>query len=113
MTPAPSRGTTGPCWTPPTPTPEAGQGPWCDVGDMRTWWVVTEDPDDPAAAFAAIRSADAEVFPCYFAWQATIEPVALRWVAPEDRNEETEVVEAPHHDEDTTAKAWRITVEDA
>jgi hypothetical protein len=98
-------------WTPPTPVPAAGQGPWCDP-NLSRWWVVTDDPDDPVEAVRVINGTDADTFPCYFAWRAVIEPVAIHWVSPDEWDDEHEIVEAEHHDEETTAKAWRITFED-
>jgi hypothetical protein len=94
-------------WTPPTPTPEPGQGPWCDP-NLGRWWVVCDEPEE---AVRVVNATDADTFPCYFAWRAIIEPVAIRWVTPEEWDEETEIVEAKYHDEETTAKAWRITFE--
>lgn len=94
-------------WTPPTPTPQAGQGPWCNP-DLSRWWVVADDVVD---AVRVIDEVDAETFPCYFAWRAIIEPVAIRWATAEEWDEETEIMEAKYHDEETTSKAWRITFE--
>lgn len=98
-------------WEPPTPTPEAGQGPWCDM-NLKRWWVVTEDEDDPAEAVRVVNNTDADTFPCYFAWRAIIEPVAIRWATPEEWDEENEIFEVRYHDEEKSAKAWRITFED-
>lgn len=97
-------------WTPPTPTPQAGQGPWCNP-NLDQWWVVTEDPDDPVAAVRVVNEVDADTFPCYYRWRAIIEPVTIRWATPDEWDDETEIVEVDFHDEQTTVKAWRITFE--
>jgi hypothetical protein len=95
-------------WTPPTPTPEAGQGPWCNE-ELTRWWVVCEHPDE---AVAAVRSLDAEVFPIYFGWTITVERKCFRWVDPADWNEENEIVECMSSDEGAV-EGWRVTVDDA
>lgn len=95
-------------WIPPTPTPEAGQGPWCDL-DLTTWWVVA---DSPEAAIAVVRSTDADVMPDYFGWEATIRPVQICWVDPEDWNEENEIRVAGVDDSDRV-NAWQLEFGDA
>ena len=93
-------------WTPPTMRPQPGQGPWCDP-DGHQWWIVAEHPDH---AVAALRDIDADVLPDYFGWRLIVEPVLIRWVDPEEWNEETEIVEClsdyPWH-----SQAWKLTVE--
>lgn len=92
-------------WTPPTQCPEAGQGPWCDVGG-QCWWVVAERAGD---ALNIIESLSTETFPIYFGWHAVAERVCIRWVEPEEWNEEHEIEECksdyPWH-----AEAWRVKV---
>jgi hypothetical protein len=78
--------------------------------DGEKWWVVAEHLDE---AIAVVRSLDPEAFPSYFAWRAIIEPVLIKWVDPDDWDEETEIVECKQAlGEPWAAEAWRITLED-
>lgn len=95
-------------WTPPTATPEAGQGPWVDCGDYGRWWVVAPEL---SAAIAVIEATDSHAFPIYYGWRAIAERVSIRWVDVEDYDEENEIVECTG-DEDGAAEAWRIVLED-
>ena len=95
-------------WQPPTRTPQAGQGPWCNL-DCSTWWAVA---DRPWQALAVIGTLDADVFPRYFGWRAIVEPCCIRWVDPDDWNEEHEIKECDSDYEDH-AEGWRVTVVDA
>lgn len=79
-------------------------GPWCSES-LDRWWAIAEHPDE---AIAQVRKQDADIFPIYFAWQALIERVCIRWA--DEPSEEVQIVECmadhPRHIE-----AWRITVE--
>lgn len=91
---------------PPTPLPEAGQGPWFNENEHR-WWVVADSAAD------ALREVDrcAEL-PKYFGWRAIVEPCVIRWFYDEDEGE-WGVDEDRYADEETNVEAWRITVENA
>lgn len=96
-------------WTPPTPTPEAGQGPWCDDG-FGMWWVVA---DDVWEAVKVVQQHGDGAFPEYFGWHARIERVTIRWVSPERWSEELEIEETAYGDDVGTAEAWKITIVNA
>lgn len=95
-------------WVPPTPTPQAGQGPWCST-DLSRWWVIADTPEE---AVRLVRSTDADTLPDYFGWMLTLRPVQICWVDQEDWNGENEVREAQVDDSDRV-DAWRLDVEDA
>lgn len=93
-------------WSPPTATPEAGQGPWCDP-NFNSWWCVAPSPAD---ALAFIQGVDADVFPIYFGWHAEVKRVHIRWVKPEDWDEETEIEECAYSTDEGAVEAWRVRV---
>lgn len=96
-------------WIPPTPTPQSGQGPWCNL-DLSRWWVIAEYPED---ALRIVRTTDADTFPHYGGWKVTLTPVQICWVRPEDWNEENEIHVCPAGvDDDDRVDAWQIDVED-
>lgn len=92
--------------TPPTQRPEKGQGPWC-TEDLEKWWVVA---DSPADALREAESIADPLFPDYFGWKVTIEPVLIAW-SEEYNGHEVEIEEQPYETE-ATVQAWRIMVED-
>jgi hypothetical protein len=92
---------------PPTPKPEAGQGPWCDE-NLGKWWIVADGPQD---ALAVIDSLTTNAFPCYFGWTVTVQPCLIQWA--HDYNGDEVCVEevSVYRDEDTITEAWRVTIE--
>lgn len=92
-------------WAPPTPTPEAGQGPWCDLTCDR-WWVVAGRADQ---AVAEVHGCSA--FPDFFGWRAIVEKVCIRWVDADQWDEEHEIAECAYTTDPGAVEAWRITVE--
>lgn len=91
-------------WAPPTATPEAGQGPWCDMGSSL-WWVVADRADQAVAEVHGCSG-----FPDYFGWRAIIEKVYIRWVAADKWDEEHEIEECRSSDDPGAVEAWQITV---
>lgn len=95
-----------PAGFPPTRTPEAGQGPWCDLTCDR-WWVVADRADQ---AMAEVHGCSA--FPEYLGWRAIVEPICISWVDVDDWDEEHEIKECRYTTDPDAVEAWRITIED-
>lgn len=92
---------------PPTPRPEAGQGPWC-TDDLDKWWVVADSPPDALKAVADVGTTD--LFPRYSGWKVTVEPVLIAW--SENYNGEEVCIDEQPYDTEATTEAWRITLVD-
>lgn len=94
---------------PPYPTVE--MGPWYDeINDH--WWVVSED--GPTEALRALQSFEAEaIFPIYYGWKVTIEPVSIRWAedSEDEDPEEFDRIEVASYADESTVQAWQIKVE--
>lgn len=91
-------------WPPPTPTPEEGQGPWCDL-DGRVWWIVSDSMVDAVKAVDGCSGFDDTDWTS----RIQIEQVYLSWADADDYGPESEVTERRYDDHPGTVAAWKIT----
>lgn len=91
-------------WPPPTPTPEVGQGPWCDL-DGRVWWVVADSIVDAMKVVYDCSGFDDTDWTS----RVYVEQVYLSWADADDYGPENEVTERRYDDHPCTVPAWKIT----
>lgn len=96
--------------TPRPSHPTVEMGPWYDeIHDL--WWVVSED--GPTSALDALKKFECEaIFPIYYGWKVTIEPVSIRWAEDsEDHEPGADCIEVSPYSDESTVQAWQIKVE--